>query len=137
MTDALGQAAGGVLMQDQGEGLRPLAFMSRALKPTEQWYSAYERELAAITYCFVQWRHYLEGCLGGVIVMMDHKPLTLLMNQQVLFRSQTRWIQLGLFQSIEPKIIYQPGKANIVADALSRSILLNNMMNPRNDTNSN
>ena len=55
VTDASGQAAGGVLMQDQGEGLRPLAFMSRALKPTEQRYSAYKRELAAITYCFVQW----------------------------------------------------------------------------------
>ena len=43
----------GVLMQDQGEGLRPLAFMSRALKPTEQRYSTYERKLAAIAYCFV------------------------------------------------------------------------------------
>ena len=109
-------------MQDQGEGLRPLAFMSRALKPTEQQYSAYERELAAIAYCFVQWRHYLEGCPGGVIIMTDHKPLTLLMDQQVLSRSQTRWIRLGLFQSIQPKIMYQPGKANVVADALSRSM---------------
>ena len=36
VTDASGQAAGGVSMQDQDEGLRPLAFMSRALKPTEQ-----------------------------------------------------------------------------------------------------
>ena len=36
VTDALGQATGGVLMQDQGEGLRPLAFMSHALKPTGQ-----------------------------------------------------------------------------------------------------
>ena len=96
--------------------------MSRALKPTEQRYSAYERELAAIAYCFIQLRHYLEGYLGGVTVMMDHEPLTLLMDQQVLSPSQTRWIRLGLSQSIQPKITYQPGKANIVADALSRSI---------------
>ena len=48
--DTSGLAAGGVLMQDQDQGLRPLAFMSRALKPNEQWYSAYERELAAIAY---------------------------------------------------------------------------------------
>ena len=95
--------------------------MSRALKPTEQWYSAYERDLAAIAYCSIQWRHYLAGCLGDVTVMTDHKPLTLLMDQQVLSQSQTRWIRLGLFQSIQPKITYQHSKANIVADALSRS----------------
>ena len=53
--------------------------------------------------------------------MTDHKPLTLLMDQQVLSRSQTRWIRLGLFQSIQLKITYQLGKANIVVDALSRS----------------
>ena len=53
--------------------------------------------------------------------MTNHKPLTLLMDQQVLSRSQTRWIWLGLFQSIQPKILYQSGKANIVVDTLSRS----------------
>ena len=53
--------------------------------------------------------------------MTNHKLLTLLMDQQILSRSQTRWIRLGLFQSIQPKILYQPGKANIVVDTLSRS----------------
>ena len=51
VTDASSTAAGGVLMQDQGDGLQPLAFLSRRLKPTEQRYSAYERELAAVAYC--------------------------------------------------------------------------------------
>ena len=51
VTDASGTAAGGVLMQDQGDGLQPLAFLSRRLKPTEQRYNTYERELAAVAYC--------------------------------------------------------------------------------------
>ena len=86
-----------------------------------QRYSAYERELAAVAYCLQSWRHYLEGCSGGVIVIMDHQPLIRYMYQPVLSRAQTRWLWLGLFQSIWPTIKYQPEKANIVADALSRS----------------
>ena len=65
VTDASGNAARGVLLQDHGDGLRPLAFMSRALKPVEQRYSAYERELAAVAYCLfsgdIIWRAVHEG----------------------------------------------------------------------------
>ena len=116
MSDAFGDAIGGVLMQDQREGLQPVAFMSRAFKPTKQRYSAYERELAVAAYWSIQCRHYLEDCLGGVTVVTDHKPLTLLMDQQLLSQSQTPWIRLGLFQSIQPKIKYLPSKANVVVD---------------------
>ena len=59
VSDAFGDVAGGVLMQDQGEGLRPVAFMSRGFKPAQQWYSAYEGVLATVAYYFIQWRHYL------------------------------------------------------------------------------
>ena len=53
-------------MQDQGEGLRPVAFMSRAFKPTEQRYSAYEREMAAVAYSVSSnGATILEGCLAG------------------------------------------------------------------------
>ena len=121
VTDASGAAMGGVLMQDQGEGLQPLAFMSKALKPSERRSSAYEHELADVAYCFLPWRHYLEGCPGGVTVMANHQPLTLIMQQATLSRTQTRWVRLGFFRSIQPTIVYQPRKANILADALSRS----------------
>ena len=51
VTNASSIAAGGVLMQDQGNGLQLVVFLSRRLKPMEQRYSAYERELAAVAYC--------------------------------------------------------------------------------------
>ena len=88
ITDASKIAVGGTLMQDHGEGLRPIAFMSRTLNPAERKYSAYERELAAMAFCFVKWRHYLEGCPGGVKLITDHKTLTSLMSQEVLSRVQ-------------------------------------------------
>ena len=86
VVDASGIAASGVLMQDKGNGLQPLAFLSRQLKPTEQRYSAYERELAVVAYCLQSWRHYLEGCPSGVTVVTDHQPLVRIMDQQVLTR---------------------------------------------------
>ena len=42
------------------------------------------------------------------------------MDQQVLSRSQTYWIWLGLFQSTQPKIKYQKGKSNVASNALRK-----------------
>ena len=63
----------------------------------------------------------MEVCPRGVTVVTDHQPLVRLMDQQLLTQVQTRWLRLGLFQSIRPTIKYQPGKANVVADTLSQS----------------
>ena len=108
-------------MQDHGEGLRAIALMSRTLSPPERKYSAYGRELAAMAFCFVKWRHYLEGCPAGVKLITNHKTLTSLMSQEILSRMQAWWLRQGFFQTINPTIQYTPGKTNIVADALSRS----------------
>ena len=48
-------------MEDHGEGPRPIAFMSRTLSSAERKYSAYDCELAAMAFCFVKWRRYLEA----------------------------------------------------------------------------
>ena len=54
ITDASKIAVGGTLMQDHGEGLRSIAFMSRTLSPAERRYSTYERELATMAFSFVK-----------------------------------------------------------------------------------
>ena len=54
-------------------------------------------------------------------MVTNHQPLVRLMEQQVLTQVQTKWLRLGLFQSIRPTIKYQPRKANAVADVLSQS----------------
>ena len=54
-------------------------------------------------------------------MVIDHQPLTHLMEQQVLSRTQSRLVRLGLLQSINPKFKYHPGKPNVVTNALNRS----------------
>ena len=92
------------------------------MNPSEQKYSAYERELAAVAYCLINWMHYSEGCPRGVIVIADHKTLTNNMDQQQFTQVQMRWVRLGLFQCINPIIKYQSEKTNVFPDALSRSV---------------
>ena len=59
MTDASGHAIGAVLSQDQGGGLRPIAFESRKLSPAERNYPIHKQELLAIIHALKTWCHYL------------------------------------------------------------------------------
>ncbi|KAK3249211.1 hypothetical protein CYMTET_41350 [Cymbomonas tetramitiformis] len=118
-TDASGVALGGVLMQDVGEGLKPIAFESRQFSGAEQNYHAGERELCALHHCTTQtWRHYLiftEFQLQG-----DHTPLVWLMSPgQPLSRRQARWY-MDLVEVGVPEMEYIPGALLWVPDALSR-----------------
>lgn len=62
-------------MQEHRVGVQHLTFTCKALKPSEQCYSVYKGELAAVFYCFIRCRHCLEGCLGGLLWWRIINPL--------------------------------------------------------------
>ncbi|KAG8472896.1 hypothetical protein CXB51_034783 [Gossypium anomalum] len=114
-SDASLLGLGCVLMQ---EG-RVVAYASRQLKPHEKNYPTHDLELATIVFALKIWRHYLFG--EKCHVYSDHKSLKYLMTQRELNLRQRRWLEL--LKDYELVIDYHPGKANVVADALSRKSL--------------
>ena len=74
--DASNFALGSILSQ-QGdiEELHPVAFHLRKFDAAEINYEIHDKELLAIVYSFVQWRHFLEGSPHQVIIFSDHKNL--------------------------------------------------------------
>ena len=103
---------GCVLMQ---EG-KVVAYASRQLKSHEKNYPMHDLELAAIVFVLKIWRHYLYG--EKCFIYTDHKSLKYLPSQRELNLRQRRWMEL--IKDYDCVIDYHPGKANVVADALSR-----------------
>src|SRR5664279_5495686 len=118
--DASLQSLGCVLMQ---EG-HVVAYASRQLKPHELNYPTHDLELAAVVHALKKWRPYLFG--NRCELYSDHQSLKYLFTQPELNLRQRRWLEL--IKDYDLGIIYQPGKANVVADALSRKSYCNNLM---------
>jgi hypothetical protein len=93
-----------------------IAYASRQLKSHEVNYPVHDLELAAVVFALRVWRHYLYGT--QVQIFTDHKFLKYLMSQKELNMRQRRWVEL--IKDYDCIIDYHPGKANVVADALSR-----------------
>ncbi|GJP48243.1 hypothetical protein CLOM_g7544 [Closterium sp. NIES-68] len=114
--DASDQAVGAVLMQDQENGLQPIAYLSKKLHGAELNYPIHDKEALAIIIAFKAWRCYLEG--RKTTVYTDHCSLKYLKTQPNLSRRQVRWIDF-LETHFHYDIVYKPGHTN-KADALSR-----------------
>ena len=110
--DASGTGLGCVLMQHG----KVIAYASRQLKNHEKNYPTHDLELAAVVFALKIWRHYLYG--EQFEVFSDHKSLKYLFSQKELNMRQRRWLEF--IKDYEFTLSYHPGKANIVADALSR-----------------
>ncbi|GKB79690.1 putative reverse transcriptase domain-containing protein [Tanacetum coccineum] len=79
-------------------------------------YTTHDLELGAVVFALRLWRHYLYGT--KCVFFTDHKSLQYILNQKELNLRQQRWIKL--LSNYDCEIRYHPGKANVVADALSR-----------------
>jgi hypothetical protein len=109
---ASSQGLGCVLMQDG----HVVAYASRQLRKHEEKYLTRNLELAAIVHALKIWRHYITG--KRCEVYSDHKNLKYIFTQPDLNLRQRRWLEL--IKDYDLGINYHPGKANVVADALSR-----------------
>ncbi|KAL0534796.1 hypothetical protein IC582_029090 [Cucumis melo] len=113
-SDASKKGLGCVLMQ-QG---KVVAYASRQLKSHEQNYPTHDLELAAVVFALKIWRHYLYG--EKIQIFTEHKSLKYFFTQKELNMRQRRWLEL--VKDYDCEILYHPGKANVVADALSRKV---------------
>ncbi|KAL0554337.1 hypothetical protein IC582_008256 [Cucumis melo] len=85
---------------------------------TEASYCTDSYELAAVVFALKIWRHYLYG--EKIQIFTDHKSLKYFFTQKELNMRQRRWLEL--VKDYDCEILYHPGKANVVADALSRKV---------------
>jgi hypothetical protein len=111
--DASRIGLGCVLMQ---EG-RVIAYGSRQLKKHEGNYPTHDLELAVVVFALKSWRHYLYG--ESCDIYTDHMSLKYIFTQKELNLRPCRWLEL--IKDYDLSIQYHPGKANVVADALSRT----------------
>nr|GEX78052.1 putative reverse transcriptase domain-containing protein [Tanacetum cinerariifolium] len=110
--DASLRGFGAVLMQRE----KVIAYASRQLRKNEENYTTHDLELEAVVFNLRLWRHYLYGT--KCTVYTDHKSLQYILDQKELNMRQRRWVEL--LSDYDCEICYHPGKANVVADALSR-----------------
>ncbi|GKD61267.1 putative reverse transcriptase domain-containing protein, partial [Tanacetum coccineum] len=101
-----------VLMQRENV----ISYASRQLKIHEKNYTTHDLELGAVVFALKIWRHYLYGT--KCTVFTDHKSLQHILDQKELNMRQRRWLEL--LSDYDCDIRYHPGKANVVADVLSR-----------------
>ena len=110
--DASKERLGCVLMQSG----RVMAYSSQHVKNHEQNYLTHDMELATIVFALKIWRHYLYG--EKFKVFLDHKSLKYIFTQRDLNMRQHIWMEY--LEDYDFILHYHPGKANVVADVLSR-----------------
>ncbi|GKB15879.1 putative reverse transcriptase domain-containing protein [Tanacetum coccineum] len=122
--DTSHKGLGVVLMQRE----KVIVYASRQLKVHEKNYTTHDLELGSVVFALKIWRHYLYGT--RCTVFTDHKSLQHILDQKELNMRQCRWLEL--LNDYDCDIRYHPGKANVVADALSHKERIEPMRKPEN-----
>lgn len=108
-TDASDYVTAAILSQyDDKNILRPVAFMSKKMLPTECNYEIFDKELLAIVNAFETWTAELGSVEAPTLVFSDHKNLEYFTSTKKLNRRQARWNEL--LANYDFKIIFRPGK---------------------------
>jgi hypothetical protein len=110
--DASGHGLWCVLMQDG----HAVAYASWQPRKHEMHYLTHDLELAVVVHALKILRHYLTG--KRCELYTDHKSLNCIFGQSNLNLWKRRWLEL--IKDNDLRINYHPGKANVVADALSQ-----------------
>ncbi len=118
-TDASALRLGAVFMQpDQRGKLHAIAYASRTLKQEDKNYSITHLEALAVVWALKKFRDIVYGY--KITIFTDHAPITLLFKSKDLQGRLARWfLTIKEFCS---EIRNVPGRANFVADSLSRNI---------------
>ena len=118
--DASGKGIGAVLTQ----GGKPVAFFSEKLNQSRLNYSTYDKEFYAMIRALEHWMHYLK--IQPFVLHSDHESLQYINGQKKLNPRHAKWVEF--MQTFNFVAKYKTGKANIVADALSRKHHLLSML---------
>jgi hypothetical protein len=116
--DASEIAVGAVLTQNDDEGrLRPVAFASSKLSPTQQRWSTIEREAYAALWTLQKYKQWIFGT--RIVLVSDHNPLTFVESTPKSSKLM-RWA-LAL-QEFDAEFRYRSGKVNEAADCLTAMV---------------
>jgi len=111
----------GVMLLQEGH---PIAYFSEKLKGSHLNYSTYDKELYALVRTLQTCQHYLLS--KEFMIHSDHEALKFLKRQGKLNKRHARWVEF--LEQFPYMIKHKQGKANVVADALSRRHTLLSML---------
>uniref|UniRef100_A0A0K0FRB5 RNA-directed DNA polymerase n=1 Tax=Strongyloides venezuelensis TaxID=75913 RepID=A0A0K0FRB5_STRVS len=129
-TDASDYAIGAVLLQeDENNHLRVISYASRALREIERRWQKTEKEALAVIFGVKKFHYYIYGKTTDIYT--DQRAVLAIKNAK---ESQTKLRRYQL--AVAPynlRIFYKEGKANVVADLLSRNVVLAVKINRENE----